>query len=691
MSRVRLAGHPDFQSILPSQLQGHDRWLVWKAVPNKERPGKTRKIPYYVNGKVRKGGMDSPADLDLLSSFEDALEALDSGDYDGIGFAVADEGIGAFDLDQCLTEDMDLDPDHPAYPIATELEQAGAYMEISPSGKGLRAIGPCRNSEAYSKDGIEYWGQRRFVTLTAVPWANKGKWKRMDRVRDRLGSSRTAEKPQSLEDGPIITPRLVRELQDALKSIPADEYEVWIAVGNALKTLEDKGLELWLEWSATSDKFQRKVAQAKWDSFRPTNTGYAAVFAKAKDFGWVNPRSKKSLPEPEDEDDIEIDDFRFDLGACRPRHTEYILDGFLPTGVSVIAGAWGAGKSTNLIPLMTSVAHISPDWGFFPTLRRKVIWVTEAPEQAWDTLFAIARMDGAADWEEMKEWFWLFRAKRRSAKSLAKAIRKLIGDATYTLDNGFIVHPVIVLDTTSANIDLENESDNSMVSTAMSQLKERLPGVPLVLVGHTPKALVRGNVNDMTFRGAGAWEADATATYFLVHDQETDDRFLALRKARFSPELLEVSFGQESISLPVDTPWGETQSKTFVTGIPSRSSPQERLARQRELEEEHAEEVREAQMTERQRQAMGLASQMVDDLDWPTEAKIRAGMTGRNELRIEAIQRLLERGDLVAYDPVGKMRPPGPGRKAPILLPSEVDPEAFAERASNSVPEDGTE
>lgn len=81
---------------------------------------------------------------------------------------------------------------------------------------------------------------------------------------------------------------ILSDLRDALAFLSSDAYADWIAVGLALKTLGDEGIDLWLEWSATSDKFDAQGALDKWASFSPTATGYQSIFAKARLAGWKN-------------------------------------------------------------------------------------------------------------------------------------------------------------------------------------------------------------------------------------------------------------------------------------------------------------------------------------------------------------------------------------------------------------------
>lgn len=87
---------------------------------------------------------------------------------------------------------------------------------------------------------------------------------------------------------------VVDDLRDALRLVPSEDYELWIRVGMALKTLGNAGVSLWLEWSGKSAKYDMAVALKRWEGFKPSQTGHAAVFAEAKQHGW-DPRAAPSI------------------------------------------------------------------------------------------------------------------------------------------------------------------------------------------------------------------------------------------------------------------------------------------------------------------------------------------------------------------------------------------------------------
>lgn len=633
---------------------------------------------------------------------------------DGVGLAlVKGDGIAAFDLDNCLDADGEVLPDHAGFAIAQEAERRGAYVEISPSLKGLRVIGPSDIVEAYSKDGLEYWGAGRYVTITGAVWANPNGWKGIQDLREPLQQHGTKDYEETES---IVSRREIEELRSALSFISSDERGEWIRIGMALKGLGSRGFELWDEWSQKSDLYDAADCMVRWEGFRPSHTGYKAVFAEAQRNGWENPRGKKDRVEDED-DEEEVQSLltgQMDLGEMELTATEFVIDGFMPTGVSLIAGAWGAGKSTNLIPVFAGVAHLTPkayDSKLWPTLRRKVLWVTEAPDQARDTLYSLAsstftegeslvpRKPGERDptlpapWGEFKEWFRVVPAKRTAPKKIAKQIRESVNQLSYTLPNGFVVQPVVVLDTVSATLDLENESDNSEVGAAMSVLKENLRGVPLVLVGHTPKAVADQN-EGLTFRGAGAWEADSVATYFLTNGDGI--RMLALKKSRFAPSFTAISFGTQGGQENIDTPWGETQQKTFVHGTPMSSSVDDVQAERKNARNEE----RDAERSERALAADDSRMEVVSDLvseyfsrEEPLPLttlmdvmRTRPGGSGNRTDQKRAIDLLVQTDEVELVDPPADLRElwgSTKGRPPKIVIP-RGDREAVFNRYRSS-------
>ena len=212
------------------------------------------------------------------------------------------------------------------------------------------------------------------------------------------------------------------------------------------------------------------------------------------------------------------------LGDLEP--DEFIFDDILISGVTLLAGFTGIGKTTALVPLMTRAAHLcAADDALRPLLRRRVIYVSEDPKQVVRVLTSM-RVAGelTATDAEISEWFKIVPAKRMDATSIVK-VRKIYETMVFRNNStktgvSYDALPIVVLDTSNATIELENESDNSEVGKAVSTLKSELGGIPLIIVAHLAKTLKKADISDMTSRGAGAWEGDVNQVLYMTKEDD---------------------------------------------------------------------------------------------------------------------------------------------------------------------------
>jgi primase-polymerase (primpol)-like protein len=118
-------------------LRNQKAWCVWKFEPPVNGGTKPTKVSYYANAPTRRA---STTQLKNWDSFEAALTVMRSGGFDGIGYLLAGGLVAALDIDNCR------DPATGAIiPWAQKLIDAPrTYVEITPSGTGLRVIGYCR-------------------------------------------------------------------------------------------------------------------------------------------------------------------------------------------------------------------------------------------------------------------------------------------------------------------------------------------------------------------------------------------------------------------------------------------------------------------------------------------------------------------------------------------------------------------
>ena len=218
---------------------------------------------------------------------------------------------------------------------------------------------------------------------------------------------------------------------------------------------------------------------------------------------------------------------------------EFVLDGVLAAGAVVFAGERGLGKTSVLLPMMMAVAGVI-DYPFKASIRRKVFYVTEDIEQARRI---IAAMHGhgliTVGEQELQKMFRLCPAHRIPISEATLYPKVLVGDYESNERVDGSIHkapPVVVLDTVNTTLQIDNLNDNSEVSQSISSLREAFGSIPLITVGHVPKAS-RGDAKKASFNGAGAWENDTQQTLYLV--QESGQRYLVMGKKRFDPEYSE--------------------------------------------------------------------------------------------------------------------------------------------------------
>jgi hypothetical protein len=129
--------------------------------------------------------------------------------------------------------------------------------------------------------------------------------------------------------------------------------------------------------------------------------------------------------------------------------------------------------------------------------------------------------------------------------------------------------PWPIFDTSSSTIDLENESDNSLVGRALAVLKQRFKGMPMGIVGHIAKALKRADVADFSARGAGAWEADANQVIYLIKEDD-GTRWMEIKDAkhRFVAKVDGIKFEAVVNKIKTFDMLGNPVEETLIHGHP---------------------------------------------------------------------------------------------------------------------------
>lgn len=269
----------------PIEMQSAKRWLLW-SLEKRARPDGTTadvKIPRYaVDGQKRRGDLNE--DGDRLVTYGQAVAALAMWGFAGLGFALGD-GWQGIDFDK-VDERLEL---------AAVIHTLPGYVELSPSGRGVHAIGYGRpfNALGSNASGIEAYCVGRFFTFTGNALPHGPLVDLAPYVEATLAPMHAAHRKvgpvKPAAPVPVSGDRTIDEIADALRFINPDDRDEWVNVGQALYGLGEVGRAIWEAWSSTSERFPGGDDLERFDTFRGERTGYASIFNKAEANGWKNP------------------------------------------------------------------------------------------------------------------------------------------------------------------------------------------------------------------------------------------------------------------------------------------------------------------------------------------------------------------------------------------------------------------
>lgn len=264
---------------IPADLRSIPRWVMWRYTPRR-RPDGTKvwaKVPYTVDGASA-----SSTDAATWASFDEAVDALIVGDYDGIGLVLG-EDVQGIDLD---------DHRDPVTGALSELAQellqrVEGYAEVSPSGTGIKLFTRTNldGSRTKKDSGVEMYRDGRYFTVTghavnghvSLPAAMQDVgWFVQKVFAEELTEQPAlegdaADRALALYRPPLEDWTLERVVDEVLPHLSPDGgYSDWLRIGQALHHQgqgETDWLEAWDQWSQGSGKYVEGECERKWDSF----------------------------------------------------------------------------------------------------------------------------------------------------------------------------------------------------------------------------------------------------------------------------------------------------------------------------------------------------------------------------------------------------------------------------------------
>jgi RecA-family ATPase len=245
----------------------------------------------------------------------------------------------------------------------------------------------------------------------------------------------------------------------------------------------------------------------------------------------------------------------------------FVIPGFIGHGLVIVAGTHGVGKTTALLPLAMVAAglhrHGDP---LAPKHWRHVVYIVEDAEQALRIVAGIVKFGGLGlDVGTVRERLHIVEA-RRLVPSYVAEVATAYREQFARMVEGVEVPPLVVMDTKSAVLEMEEENSNSEASAIVALLKQSFESLPVWMVGHVAKAS-RGEVAGLSLRGGSAFEADANQVLYLV--KEGDARFLVRGKTRFEALWPELQIESKTAATMARDEYGDPQSVVLRWGIAS--------------------------------------------------------------------------------------------------------------------------
>lgn len=146
----------NFSKIAP-ELKEIPRWVVWRFEGR-------RKVPYLAKPHGKACDVTKPSNW---VPFEQARITCEMGRFSGVGFVLSpDDDVVGVDLDNCVINGR------PKPEAMAVLERIGAaYIELSPSGTGLRAFGRFKGAISRKQGvingvSVELYTDLRYLTVT---------------------------------------------------------------------------------------------------------------------------------------------------------------------------------------------------------------------------------------------------------------------------------------------------------------------------------------------------------------------------------------------------------------------------------------------------------------------------------------------------------------------------------------------
>ncbi|MEI7604288.1 MAG: AAA family ATPase [bacterium] len=379
---------------IPDSLKIHPSWGLWKY---QQRGSKWTKPPYQLSGKM--AGVD---DKNSWTTYENALEAYSTGEYDGIGFMFSKESnVMGIDIDNCRNPETGEVKQF----IKNLLKNIPTYIEVSPSGKGLHILAFGRLPSGERKKNIEdemvfeMYDEGRYFTISGVRYDDNDSdlsdcTERFSEIHDQIfkKQSKVDDKYQSLSPNVLDftknnfniveneDDKIIEKIRNSNQSTLFNK--LWS--GDCVKDHSSDDLSLcnilsyWSNGNAQSiDRLFRRsgLMRPKWDEKRKSDGSTYGEMTISTAISGLN--NKSANKQHINQNNITANVTRGDQIVMKK--IDFVWNQWIASSMlNIIAGQPGSGKTT----IALSIASIISRGGEFPdgtvaTCGNVLIWSGE--------------------------------------------------------------------------------------------------------------------------------------------------------------------------------------------------------------------------------------------------------------------------------------------------------------------------
>lgn len=284
---------------------------------------------------------------------------------------------------------------------------------------------------------------------------------------------------------------MIKRLRNALVRLDADDRELWVKMGMALKGLGEEGRSAWIDWSKTSRKYDEQDAHRVWDSFNPETISHDAVFAEASRAGWRGADAGPYAIEIRWADKVEL-----------PKSGDYLIKGIIGLRqVSIWFGPPGNGKTFLMLYLAHCIAQGRPAFGRRVRQARTLYMALEGRGGIDKRVYSLVKHFGKAPLfgvsdtplELIHSEKGATQINRQHLEGLIEAIR-------------FNDVKLVMIDTLNLTLGGADENDNSVMGPLLKSAGEiaEACNCHVAFVAHSPKTGIESGP-----RGGGAQRGNA--------------------------------------------------------------------------------------------------------------------------------------------------------------------------------------